>query len=53
MAGPKDQEPDDDGPPYDCPGCQGGDKWPVDEPVWRCPVCDTEYWDDDAENGGK
>lgn len=36
-------------PNYDCPGCQGGDKWPVKEPVWLCPVCDTEYRDTDAE----
>ena len=35
-------------PNYDCPGCQGGDKWPVKEPVWLCPVCDTEYFDTDA-----
>jgi rubrerythrin len=35
----------DDGPPWDCLGCQGGDKWPADEAVWRCPVCDTEYQD--------
>lgn len=35
-------------PDYDCPGCQGGDKWPVNESVWRCPVCDAEYYDTDA-----
>ena len=34
-------------PNWDCPGCQGGDKWPVSEPVWSCPVCDTQYF----ENG--
>lgn len=35
-------------PDYDCEGCQGGDKWPVSDPVWLCPVCDTEYRDTDA-----
>ena len=35
------ERPDD--PPYDCPGCAGGEKWPADEAVWTCPVCDTEY----------
>lgn len=32
----------------DCPGCQGGDKWPNDQEVWRCPVCDAEYQDSEA-----
>ena len=32
-------------PLYDCEGCGGGDKWPVAESVWLCPVCDTEYCD--------
>lgn len=34
-----------DEPPWDCTGCAGGDKWPVNQEVWRCPVCDTEYHD--------
>ena len=33
----------------DCPGCGGGDKWPKDEEVWCCPVCDTEFHDHDGE----
>lgn len=33
----------------DCPGCQGGDKWPQAEEVWHCPVCDTEFHDHDGE----
>lgn len=40
-------ERDDHEPPWDCDGCAGGDKWPIDEEVWCCPVCDTEY----HENG--
>jgi ribosomal protein L37AE/L43A len=32
----------------DCEGCRGGDKWPASESVWRCPVCDAEYYDTDA-----
>ena len=43
---------DDNQPNWDCPGCQGGDKWPVSEEVWRCPVCDTEYYDCDAARPG-
>ena len=35
-------------PPWDCTGCGGGDKWPISEEVWRCPVCDTEYHDHGA-----
>lgn len=35
---------------HDCPGCQGGDKWPVSEPVWLCPVCDAEYYDEEGED---
>lgn len=27
----------------DCPGCGGGDKWPVGEQEWRCPICYSEY----------
>jgi ribosomal protein L37AE/L43A len=42
------QYPLDFEPDYDCPGCQGGEKWPVSESVWRCPVCDTEFYDTDA-----
>jgi hypothetical protein len=38
-------ETEDREPPYDCPGCGGGDKWPADEAVWVCPVCDAEYSD--------
>ena len=40
-----------DAPNWDCPGCMGGDKWPVSESVWRCPVCDTEYFDTDESDG--
>jgi rubrerythrin len=34
-------------PNYGCPGCMGGDKWPLDEDPWTCPVCDAVYWSDD------
>ena len=30
----------------ECDGCAGGDKWPADQHVWLCPVCDAEYHDD-------
>ena len=33
----------------ECGGCQGGDKWPVAESYWRCPWCDTEYYDNDED----
>jgi len=36
-------------PPWDCPGCAGGDKWPITESVWLCPACDTEYHDNGDE----
>lgn len=30
--------------PEECEHCLGqGERWPVDEEVWRCPKCDTEY----------
>ena len=40
--------PDDFADP-NCPGCRGGDKVPAHEPVWRCPVCDAEWHDYDAD----
>jgi rubredoxin len=35
-----------------CPGCEGGKKWPEDEPAWSCPVCALIYieYDDDEES---
>ena len=39
----------DEDPPYDCEGCRGGDRWPADADVWRCPVCDTEYWQEEEQ----
>ena len=38
-----------EGPPWACPGCAGGDKWPIAESIWRCPVCDTEYYDNGVD----
>ena len=36
-----------DDPDYDCSGCGGGDKWPIGEDYFRCPVCDTEFYEED------
>ncbi|CAB5220302.1 hypothetical protein UFOVP233_42 [uncultured Caudovirales phage] len=30
-----------------CPGCEGGDKWPEDKPSWQCPVCELIYIEED------
>ena len=35
----------------DCPGCRGGDKVPAEVDYWRCPVCDTEWFDLEADGG--
>lgn len=32
-----------------CEGCGDGDKVPASG-YWRCPVCDTEWPDDDEED---
>lgn len=32
-----------------CPGCKGGDLWPISEDYWICPVCDTEYFTEDDD----
>ena len=45
------RDPEDFADPF-CSGCAGGDKWPVDENPWRCPVCDAEYWTDEEEGEG-
>lgn len=39
--------PQDEADP-DCEGCGGGDKVPAFE-YWRCPVCDTEWPEDELD----